>query len=77
VGEETEGDGVKDKEEPVDISDLNQHFENFLNQPWPKDAVSDRQILWLAFKAGGEWALQEIRKNARLPEPKAALEKTP
>ena len=63
-------------EKEVDISDLSEHFERWMNQPWPKTVMTDRQKLWLAFKAGGEWAIAEIRKNAGLPDSKAALDQT-
>lgn len=63
--------------EDVDISDLEEHFQKFLNEPWPKGCITDRQKLWVAFKAGGEWAIQEVRKNAKLPETQTALKGSP
>jgi hypothetical protein len=52
----------------VDTSDLEQTFDAWLDARDPHASTAQRLSYWFAFKAGAEWAMAEIRKNARLPE---------
>ena len=47
---------------PVDTTSVEQAFEEFLRTRRDhREGLSARQQLWMAFKAGGDWALAEIR----------------
>lgn len=53
-----------------DHTDLNATFERWLDEPWEEDYTA-RQQFWFAFKAGADWALAQIRKEASIPAPSA------
>lgn len=52
----------------MSTNDLEVTFQRWLDEPWDRE-YSERQRYWLAFKAGADWALAEIRKNAGFVEP--------
>lgn len=41
---------------------LDQAFDTFLKESQPSGAIRLREVYWLAFKAGAEWALGEFRE---------------
>lgn len=51
----------------MSTNDLEVTFQRWLDEPWDKD-YSPRQQFWFAFKAGADWALAQMRKEAGLAD---------
>jgi len=49
----------------TDTAELNKSFDAWLKER--RDNLTLRQQFWLAWKAGAEWALDEVRRTSGLP----------
>lgn len=48
-----------------DMTKLEQAFDKWLEER--RDDLTLRQQFWLAWKAGAEWAITEVKRNAGIP----------